>query len=196
MYKLLKDKSNEFQCEIKLEGTSAKDAKVRLFLEADGCEYAFNGRIQDNKCTITLGKLKKYENLLESGKIRLEVIAEDTVFTPYENTYTLEESKKVTVEVVQPDTQAKKPMVEVKVEEPVQVQQPTPAPKVVKPVQKVQKKDPIAELKKYLSEQTYFTGTLQSFKTVIKQPRHRNYFNTICEANKLDKKVVLKQILS
>ena len=85
MYKLLKDKNNEFQCEIKLEGTSAKNAKVRLFLEADGCEYSFKGEIEDNKCIVPMGKLKKFENLLENGKIRLEVVADDTLYTPYES---------------------------------------------------------------------------------------------------------------
>ena len=45
MYKLLKDKNNEFQCEIKLEGASINSAKARLFLEADGAEYSFTGEI-------------------------------------------------------------------------------------------------------------------------------------------------------
>ena len=182
MYKLLKDKNNDFQCEIKLEGTSAKDAKVRLFLEADGCEYVFSGNINEGKCSIPLGKLKKYNNLLETGKIRLEIIAEDTVFTPYENNYQLEEEKRVTVEVIQPDNTPKKQMVEVKVQE-VQT-----SPKVIK-------KDPLNEIKDYLKSHTTFDGTSKSFHTLIKNKKHKGFFNTICENNKLDKISVLKQIL-
>jgi TusA-related sulfurtransferase len=192
MYKLLKDKNNEFQCEIKLEGTSASGAKVRLFLEADGCEYSFNGEIKGERCVVPMGKLKKFGNLLESGKIRLEVVADDTLFVPYENTYQVDESKKVTVEVIQQDTQAKKPIVEVKVEEPVpvvKIEEP-------KPVTKVQRVDPLKQIKKYLNEQTYFDGSLESLKVVLEQPKHKKVFNTICENNKLDKRVVLMQILT
>jgi hypothetical protein len=182
MYKLLKDKNNDFQCEIKLEGTSAKDAKVRLFLEADGCEYVFTGNINEGKCSIPLGRLKKYNNLLESGKIRLEIIAEDTVFTPYESDYQLEEEKKVTVEVIQPQSSPKKQMVEVK------VQEFQPSPKVIK-------KDPLTEIKDYLKSHTIFDGTSKSFHTLIQTKSHKDFFNNICENNGLNKINVLKQIL-
>jgi hypothetical protein len=190
MYKLLKDKNNEFLCEIKLEGTSAKDAKVRLFLQGDGCEYSFDGVIEEGKCTVPLGKLKKFVNLLESGKIRLEVIADDTWFVPYESEYQLEQEKKVTVEVFEPGSTPKKPMVEVKVQEVIL----TPQPKVeVKP--KIEKKTPISEIKDYLKKNTKFDGTPKSFYTLIKDKSHKNFFNNICESNDLDKIIVLKQIL-
>lgn len=201
MYRLLKDKNNEFQCEIMLEGTSAKDASARLFLEAEGCEYVFNGEIKDKKCVISMGKLKKYANLLESGKIRLEIVAEDTLFVPYENTYNLEESKKVTVEVVQPEAEVKKPIVEVKINEPVQapkVEVVPPAPKKVEaPVKKktVVASNPILEIKKYFNSQAKFDGSIKSFRNLITKPTHGKYFNTICERHNLDKAQVIKQIL-
>ena len=186
MYKLLRDKVNEFQCEIKLEGATASSAKVRLFLEGDGCEYSFVGHIDGERCKVPMGKLKKFESLLESGKIRLEVVADDTLFTPYESTYELSESKKVTVEVIQQDTAPKKAMVEVKVE------QAKPQPK---PQPKTERRNPIAELKQYLHKNTVFDGTLHSFKMAIRQESHREYFNTLCEKNKLNKSVVIKEIL-
>lgn len=184
MYRLLKDKNNEFQCEIRLEGTTARDAKARLFLEADGCEYVFSGKIQNERCTIPMGKLKKYANLLESGKIRLEIIAEDTVFTPYENTYELDQEKKVTVEVVQPITNTKKPIVEVKVEQ-----------------QKQEKRtkskfDPIKEIKSYLKETAGFDGSLKGFKSIIKQETNKKFINAVCETFKLDKTEVIKQLIN
>lgn len=192
MYKLLKDKNNEFQCEIRLEGASAKNAKVRLFLEGDGCEYAFNGKIENDQCVIPLGKLKKFANLLESGKIRLEVVADDTLFVPYENNYELEAEKRVTVEVKQPEASPAKAMVEVK------VATPAPTPKVeAKPQQPVVKKskDPINEIISYFAFQTNFDGTPKSFHTLVKNQQHKNFFNNICEANGLDKISVIKQIL-
>jgi TusA-related sulfurtransferase len=195
MYKLLKDKNNEFQCEIKLEGASINNATARLFLEADGAEYSFKGEIDGNKCTIPMGKLKKFANLLENGKIRLEVLADDTLFVPYESNYVLEAEKSVTVEIKQQAEAPKKPMMEVKVQEVA----PTPQPKVeVKPQPKpvVKKsKDPLNEIVSYFAFKTNFDGSPKSFHTLIKNQQHKNFFNNVCEANGLDKVSVIKQIL-
>ena len=187
MYKLLKDKNNEFQCEIRLEGASAASAKARLFLEADGCEYVFNGQISGETCTIPMGKLKKFANLLESGKIRLEVVADDTLFVPYESDYQLEAEKRVTVEVKQQPVTEKKPMVEVAVKQPV-------TPKKVDP-REVEVKAGLLEIKKYLQSSTKFDGSLKSFQTVIKNEQHKVRFKALCEVFKLDKKVVLEEII-
>jgi len=199
MYKLLKDKNNEFQCEIKLEGASITNAKARLFLEADGAEYSFKGEIDGNKCTIAMGKLSKFANLLENGKIRLEVLADDTLFVPYESDYVLEQEKKVTVEVKQQTEAPKKPMMEVKVQEVA----PTPQPKVeakikieAKPKPVVKKsKDPMNEILSYFTFKTNFDGTAKGFHNTIKNQQHKNFFNNICEVNGLDKVSVLKQML-
>jgi len=189
MYKLLKDKNNEFQCEIRLEGSSAKDAKVRLFLEGDGCEYSFNGKIENEQCIIPLGKLKKFGNLLEHGKIRLEVVADDTLFIPYENKYELEAEKKVTVEVKQPEQTPAKAMVEVK------VATPAPTPKVEAKPQPKKSKDPLNEIESYFAFKTKFDGTAKGFYNVIKDQQHKNYFNNICETHGLDKVSVIKRLL-
>jgi hypothetical protein len=197
MYKLLKDKNNKFQCEIKLEGASITNAKARLFLEADGAEYSFKGEIDGNKCTIAMGKLSKFANLLENGKIRLEVLADDTLFVPYESDYVLEQEKKVTVEVKQQAEAPKKPMMEVKVQEVI----PTPQPKVeakveAKPKPVVKKsKDPVNEILSYFVFKTNFDGTAKGFHNTIKNQQHKNFFNNICEVNGLDKVSVLKQML-
>jgi hypothetical protein len=188
MYKLLKDKNNEFQCEIKLVGASEKTAKVRLFLEGTGCEYSFNGTIEGTRCRVNLGKLKSFSNLMESGKIRLEVVADDTLFVPYESTYELEESKSVTVEMIQPEQTTKKTMVEVRVEESKPVQKP-----VVK--KEVKKPNPINEIKKYLEDNTLFNGTLDSFKIAMRSEMHKTAFNRLCEVSKLEKSFVIKEII-
>jgi len=191
MYKLLKDKNNEFQCEIRLEGASAKNAKVRLFLEADGAEYSFNGKIEGEQCIVPMGKLKKFANLLESGKIRLEVVADDTLFVPYESNYELEAEKRVTVEVKQQTPPSTKAMVEVKVATPT----PTPQPKAEAKPQLKKSKDPINEIVSYFAFKTNFDGSPKSFHTLIKNQQHKNFFNNICETNGLDKVSVIKQIL-
>jgi hypothetical protein len=195
MYKLLKDKNNEFQCEIKLVGANEKTAKVRLFLEGTGCEYSFNGTIDGTRCRVNLGKLKNFTNLMESGKIRLEVVADDTLFVPYESTYELEESKSVTVEMIQPEQTTKKAMVEVRVEESKPVQK--PIVKNQKPIIKkeVKKLNPINEIKKYLEDNTLFNGTMDSFKIAMRSESHKKAFNRLCEVSKLEKSVVIKEIL-
>jgi len=199
MYKLLKDKNNEFQCEIKLEGASINNATARLFLEADGAEYSFKGEIDGNKCTIPMGKLKKFANLLENGKIRLEVLADDTLFVPYESDYVLEAEKSVTVEVKQQAEAPKKPMMEVKVQEIAPAPQPKVEAKVepkieTKPTIK-KSKDPLNEILSYFVFKTDFDGTAKGFHNTIKNNQHKNFFNSVCEANGLDKVSVIKQML-
>ena len=60
----------------------------------------FNGDIsQTGKCTIPVKKLRGLLDESVSGKMKLEVIAEDTYFSPWESDFTVETSKRVTVEV-------------------------------------------------------------------------------------------------
>lgn len=100
MYTLYTDKQELFECSISLEGASVKNSQARLVVESDNLNLLFKGTIDSNgKCTVPIKKLK---NLLEEstkGKIRLEVIAEDTYFTPWESDFEVETARKVTVEV-------------------------------------------------------------------------------------------------
>ena len=114
MYKLFTDKSELFECDIKLQGASLKKSKARLVVETPDYSLMFNGSIsKGGKCEIPIRKLKGLIDEDTTGNIRLEVIAEDTFFTPWESDFEVETSKKVTVEV---KTQtSKKPIVEAKV---------------------------------------------------------------------------------
>jgi hypothetical protein len=100
MYTLYTDKQEIFECSISLEGASVKNSQARLIVEADNLNLLFKGTIDSSgKCTVPIRKLK---NLLEEstkGKIRLEVIADDTYFTPWESNFEVETARKVTVEV-------------------------------------------------------------------------------------------------
>ena len=106
MYKLFTDKPEVFECNIKLEGASLKNSQARLIIETEDVNLLFNGTItSDGKCTIPIKKLK---GLLESnteGQIKLEVIAEDTYFTPWKSSFQVEASKKLTVEVKSQDAE-------------------------------------------------------------------------------------------
>ena len=113
MYKLFTDKSELFECDIKLEGASLSKSKARLVVETSDYSLLFNGEISSKgKCEIPIRKLKGLIDENTTGNIRLEVIAEDTFFTPWQSDFEVETSKKVTVEVKTQTTQ--KPILEAK----------------------------------------------------------------------------------
>ena len=100
MYKLFTDKTELFECDIKIEGASLSNSNARLVVETNDYSLMFNGSItSDGKCKIPIRKLKGLIDESSKGNIRLEVIAEDTYFTPWKSEFEIEASKKVTVEV-------------------------------------------------------------------------------------------------
>ena len=100
MYKLFTDKSELFECDIKIEGSSISKSKARLVVETNDYSLMFNGKISsDGKCQIPIRKLKGLIDENSKGNIRLEVIAEDTFFTPWKSNFEIMASKKVTVEI-------------------------------------------------------------------------------------------------
>jgi len=124
MYKLFTDKSELFECDIKLEGASLSKSKARLVVETSDYSLLFDGSISSSgKCEIPIRKLKGLIDENTTGNIRLEVIAEDTYFTPWESDFEVDASKKVTVEVK--SQQTKKPIVETKVKVKVKNEKPT-----------------------------------------------------------------------
>lgn len=124
MYKLFTDKSELFECNISLQGASLKKSKARLVVETSDYSLLFNGEINSNgKCEIPIRKLKGLIDESTTGNIRLEVIAEDTFFTPWESDFEVDASKKVTVEVKSQED--KKPIVETKVKVKVKEEKPT-----------------------------------------------------------------------
>ena len=124
MYKLFTDKSELFECNISLQGASLKKSKARLVVETSDYSLLFNGNINSSgKCEIPIRKLKGLIDENTTGNIRLEVIAEDTFFTPWESDFEVDASKKVTVEVKSQTT--KKPIVETKVKVKVKDEKPT-----------------------------------------------------------------------
>ena len=124
MYKLFTDKSELFECDIKLEGASLSKSKARLVVETSDYSLLFNGEINSNgKCEIPIKKLKGLIDENTKGNIRLEVVAEDTLFTPWESDFEVDASKKVTVEVKSQSD--KKPIMEAKVEVEVKQKSPT-----------------------------------------------------------------------
>ena len=100
MYTLYSDKNNIFECDIQLEGASLSQAFARVIVEGENLNLVFNGNISsEGNCRIEMPKLNM---LKEGGEMKLEVIADDMYFNPWNSDFELKKSKSVTVEVKQP----------------------------------------------------------------------------------------------
>lgn len=98
MYTIHLDKTTDFECKIKIQGASIKKTKVNLVLESDDYSLKFKGVIDaDGRISVPLAKLKGVLDEDKKGNLYLEVIADDTYFTPYETQYITEVSRKVEV---------------------------------------------------------------------------------------------------
>ena len=97
-YKLYKDKSEDFICDIAVEGVDSSDTEVRLVIESDEWTLMFKGEIKNGKCIIPIKKLSIL-NEGKTGNIKLEVNAGGNLFTPWEERFVVKLSKKVTVKL-------------------------------------------------------------------------------------------------
>jgi hypothetical protein len=116
-YPLYRDKAETFSCDIYVEGAKTDDTITRLIIESEDWTLMFKGEIQNGKVQIPIRKLNLFEEN-QIGKIRLEVIAEGTVFIPWEDQFKIKMSKKVEVslnETKKPLTNKKEVGVKVKV---------------------------------------------------------------------------------
>ncbi len=100
MYTLYSDKNNIFECDIQLEGASLSQAFARVIVEGNDVNLVFNGNINnDGNCRIEMPKLNM---LKEGGEMKLEIIADDMYFNPWNSDFEIKKSKNITVEVKQP----------------------------------------------------------------------------------------------
>lgn len=97
MYKIYTDKKEEFTCQLEIEGADTSNTTSRLILETDkGFSLLFPGKVsKDGKCSVNIDKLKSVLKENDGGNIKLEVIADDTIFVPWESNFTVKVSKKV-----------------------------------------------------------------------------------------------------
>ena len=126
-YNLYTDKANKFNCNIDVEGTSLSNSKVRLVIETDEMSYMFNGHIENTGvCEVNIPKTKNFLPEGTKGNIKLEVIADDVYFEPWNSDFNVKTSKKVNVVVAEQVDE--KPKLKVQVfEQPKE----TPKPKIV-----------------------------------------------------------------
>lgn len=100
MYTLYTDKTEDFKCNIGVEGATINNTKARLVLENKDMNLLFEGKIgTDGTCIIPIKKLKHILPEGAEGTMKLEVIADDTYFSPWEDSFQVKVNKRVTVEV-------------------------------------------------------------------------------------------------
>ena len=186
-YKLWTDKKEIFECKITLEGASLKDAVSRIVVNTPDLKLMFEGTIDNNgNCKIPIRKLRGLFGENDKGTMRLEVIAEDTYFEPWNSDFIVDTSKKINVEVKgqskentksEPIIESKKPKKpKMKVTE---VKHPfNPVEKVVNILHKQgvgvstiyeSKKTMIPMLKKYSTNAGYKRGVKNFIKEVIQK---------------------------
>jgi len=100
-YKIYRDKAETFVCDMEITGASAINSKARIIMECKDLTYMFEGTIDDKgQCRIPLRKMNFLQEN-EGGIIKLEVIAEDMVFQPWQDNFVAVNSKKVSVKIAE-----------------------------------------------------------------------------------------------
>jgi hypothetical protein len=99
-YKIYRDKSETFLCDMEITGANPENSKARIIIESKDLTYMFEGTINSKgQCKIPLKKMNFLQEN-EVGNIKLEVIAEDMVFVPWSDTFTAVSSRKVKVKSI------------------------------------------------------------------------------------------------
>ena len=177
-YKLYTDKQEVFECNIFLEGASLTKATSRIIVETQDLKLLFEGTIdKDGNCKVPIKKLRGLVSENTKGTMKLEVIAEDTYFLPWESDFEVDTAKKIKVEVKQqskPLVKSSQPkMIVKKVKHPFD-----PVEKVVNILHKQgvgvstiyeSKKTIIPMLKKYSTKTGYKKGAKNFIKEVIQK---------------------------
>lgn len=100
-YKLYRDREETFECNVSVEGASLSSAIARIIIDTNTINLIFYGKLyKDGRCLIPLQKMTMYPEGTR-GQIRLEVIVDDTVFSPWESSCVIEGAKKVSVDIKQ-----------------------------------------------------------------------------------------------
>jgi hypothetical protein len=110
MYKLFTDTDKQFTAEVDVQGAPLSECKARIILESENINLLYNGTIdKSGKCNVNIGRLKNVLKESDSGKLKLEIIAEDTLFTAWETNFVVDTKKKVSInEVIDSDSKMAK----------------------------------------------------------------------------------------
>jgi hypothetical protein len=114
-YTIYLDKEETFECEVSIKNASIKDSSARLIIESEDLNLVFFGTVSKDTITVPIKSLKKYFTENDSAKIKLEVIVENNLVTPWESELIFDSYNKVEIKEIK--NIKSKPLIEIKVKE-------------------------------------------------------------------------------
>lgn len=131
-YKLFFDKPTLFECKLELDGADLNESTVRLIAENSKKSFVFKGNLdKKGNCSINIPKLRGFFENEDVGELTLEVIVEDSYFSPWKTPFVVETNKKLTVEVKETQPTQVKPVMKVTVKESVSQKPVAPIDRVI-----------------------------------------------------------------
>jgi hypothetical protein len=114
-YTIYLDKEETFEFDVSIKNASIKNSTARLIIESDDINLVFFGNITKDTITVPIKSLKKYFTESDKATIKLEVIIENNVVTPWESELIFENYNKVEIKEIK--NVKTKPLVEIKVKD-------------------------------------------------------------------------------
>jgi hypothetical protein len=178
-YTIYLDKEETFQCEVSIKNASIKDSSARLIIESDDINLVFFGTVSKDTITVPIKSLKKYFTESDKATIKLEVIVENNLVTPWESELLFDSYNKVEIKEIK--NVKTKPLIEIKVKEDKKQQQLEAKTKEIEQKVVTESKKPVKSLKEKL---------LESVNDQIKK------IQVDGKLNKEEKKELIKKLLS
>ena len=114
-YTIYLDKEETFECEVSIKNASIKDSSARLIIESDDINLVFFGTVSKDTITVPIKSLKKYFTESDKATIKLEVIVENNLVTPWESELLFDSYNKVEIKEIK--NVKSKPLIEIKVKD-------------------------------------------------------------------------------
>lgn len=178
-YTIYLDKEETFQCEVSIKNASIKDSSARLIIESDDINLVFFGTVSKDTISVPIKSLKKYFTESDKATIKLEVIVENNLVTPWESELLFDSYNKVEIKEIK--NVKSKPLIEIKVKEDKKQQQLEAKTKEIEQKVVTESKKPVKSLKEKL---------LESVNDQIKK------IQVDGKLNKEEKKELIKKLLS
>jgi hypothetical protein len=178
-YTIYLDKEETFECEVSIKNASIKDSSARLIIESDDINLVFFGTVSKDTISVPIKSLKKYFTESDKATIKLEVIVENNLVTPWESELLFDSYNKVEIKEIK--NVKSKPLIEIKVKEDKKQQQLETKTKEIEQKVVTESKKPVKSLKEKL---------LESVNDQIKK------IQVDGKLNKEEKKELIKKLLS
>jgi hypothetical protein len=114
-YTIYLDKDETFECEASIKNASYKNSSARLIIESNDINLVFFGSVDKDTISVPIKSLKKYFTESDKATIKLEVIVENQLVTPWESEVEFDSYNRVEIKEIK--NVRSKPLIEVKVKE-------------------------------------------------------------------------------